>query len=178
MRTRYRALLLAIAATLCAAGAAHAAPPKVTLCHAAGLDGTTQYVTLTVGYAAAYGPAGHFYENGTPRAGHEQDYLGECIVVTPTPTVTPDPSPTDEPSPTVDPTPTDDPTPTATATPTTKHWEPSWTPSGHVPPPGAASRKTLAQTDGMPVKTAGAIGVGLLLVGLASRWIANRKVSL
>jgi len=51
---------------------------KVTICHAAGLDGTTKYVTLTVGHQAVYGPAGHFYENGTPRAGHEQDYLGPC----------------------------------------------------------------------------------------------------
>lgn len=59
---------------------------KVTLCHAAGLEGTTKYVTITVGYPAAYGPAGHFYENGTPRAGHEQDYLGECIEPTTTTT--------------------------------------------------------------------------------------------
>jgi hypothetical protein len=53
-------------------------PEKVTICHAAGLDGTTHYETLTIGYSAVYGPAGHFYENGTTRAGHEQDYLGEC----------------------------------------------------------------------------------------------------
>ena len=51
---------------------------KVTLCHAAGLAGTTHYNTITVGWPAAYGPGGHFYENGTPRAGHEQDYLGPC----------------------------------------------------------------------------------------------------
>jgi hypothetical protein len=51
---------------------------KVTLCHAAGLNDTTKFVTLTVGWPAAFGPAGHFYENGTPRAGHEQDYLGPC----------------------------------------------------------------------------------------------------
>lgn len=53
-------------------------PKKVTICHAAGLEGTTHYITLTIGYQAVYGPAGHFYENGTTRAGHEQDYLGEC----------------------------------------------------------------------------------------------------
>lgn len=51
---------------------------QVTICHAAGQDGTTHFNTITVGYPAAYGPAGHFYENGTPRAGHEDDYLGEC----------------------------------------------------------------------------------------------------
>ena len=53
-------------------------PDKVTICHAAGLEGTTHYETLTIGYEAVYGPAGHFYENGTPQAGHEQDYLGAC----------------------------------------------------------------------------------------------------
>jgi hypothetical protein len=58
-------------------------PDKVTICHAAGLDGTTKYVTLTIGWHAVYGPAGHFYENGTPRAGHEQDYLGPCISTEP-----------------------------------------------------------------------------------------------
>ena len=55
-----------------------AANTKVTICHAAGLAGTTQYVTLTIAWQAVYGEAGHFYENGTPRAGHEQDYLGPC----------------------------------------------------------------------------------------------------
>jgi hypothetical protein len=35
-------------------------------------------VTLTIGHSAVFGPAGHFYENGTPQAGHEDDYLGAC----------------------------------------------------------------------------------------------------
>ena len=76
-----------------------AGQPKVTICHAAGLAGTTKYVTLTLAYPAVYGPAGHFYENGTPRAGHEQDYLGPCgngtqPTPTPRPTVAPTPRPT------------------------------------------------------------------------------------
>lgn len=58
----------------------------VTICHAAGLDGTTQYVELTLNANAVYGPAGHFSEPGTPNAGHEDDYEGPCdeedIVVT------------------------------------------------------------------------------------------------
>lgn len=58
---------------------------QVTICHAAGLEGTTQYVTLTIAYPAVYGPAGHFFENGTPRAGHEQDYLGACVTEPPPP---------------------------------------------------------------------------------------------
>lgn len=112
------------------------AEPKVTLCHAAGLAGTTHYVTLTVGYAAAYGPAGHFDENGTPRAGHEQDYLGACTTPTSTPTARSTSTPTSVQStstfsPTLTPsitptvgqtltvTPLSSLTPTATATPNT-----------------------------------------------------------
>ncbi len=57
---------------------------KVTLCHAAGRAGTTQFVTLTISYNAAFGQAGHFYEDGTPRAGHEDDYLGPCNPPPPT----------------------------------------------------------------------------------------------
>ena len=51
---------------------------KVTLCHAAGQIGTLHYNTLTISENAAYGPAGHLNENGTPQAGHENDYLGVC----------------------------------------------------------------------------------------------------
>ncbi|MFC1653942.1 hypothetical protein ACFL1M_03810, partial [Patescibacteria group bacterium] len=81
------ALILAFAVVILAiaTSTSFAAPPetpggpeKVTLCHAAGQVGTLQYVTLTIAYPAAYGPAGHFYENGTPRAGHENDHLGPC----------------------------------------------------------------------------------------------------
>ena len=35
-------------------------------------------VTLTLPYNAVFGQAGHFNEDGTPQAGHEQDYLGPC----------------------------------------------------------------------------------------------------
>jgi hypothetical protein len=59
-------------------------PETVTICHAAGQAGTTQFVTLTIPVNAAFGQAGHFNEDGTPRAGHEDDYLGECIVTTTT----------------------------------------------------------------------------------------------
>lgn len=59
---------------------------KITICHAAGLDGTTHYETLTIGAPAVFGPGGHFNENGTPQAGHEQDYLGECETTNTTPT--------------------------------------------------------------------------------------------
>ena len=52
----------------------------VTLCHADGQSGTTKFSTITVAYPAAYGQAGHFNEDGTPTAGHEDDYLGPCLV--------------------------------------------------------------------------------------------------
>lgn len=63
---------------------------KVTICHASGLDGTTKYETLRLDWHAVYGQSGHFLENGTPRAGHEQDYLGACrpVVTTTTAKVT------------------------------------------------------------------------------------------
>lgn len=67
---------------------------KVTICHAAGRAGTTKYVTLTISRNAVYkDPGGHFYENGTPQAGHEQDYLGPCKVDETTTTTVIDPEP-------------------------------------------------------------------------------------
>lgn len=62
-------------------GTANATTDKVTICHAAGQADTTHYITLTISENAVYGAhgqAGHFEENGTPAAGHEQDYFGAC----------------------------------------------------------------------------------------------------
>lgn len=126
-------LIMGLAVMLAFSSSASASN-KVTICHASGLAGTTKYETLTIGWMAVYGPAGHFYENGTPRAGHEQDYLGACEISTSTPrptstftpTATPMPTNTSEPTATPHPptntprhTPTDKPdnTPTATNTP-------------------------------------------------------------
>jgi hypothetical protein len=54
-------------------------PVFVTFCHVAGLaEDPANTVTLTLPENAVYGEAGHFNENGTPKAGHEQDYLGPC----------------------------------------------------------------------------------------------------
>lgn len=72
--------MFVIGGTAATALATNDHPDKVTICHAAGLAGTTHYETLTIGYEAVYGPGGHFNENGTPQAGHEQDYLGPCQV--------------------------------------------------------------------------------------------------
>lgn len=106
---------------------AFAVPPvMVTICHAAGQVGTLQYITLTLPENAVYGQAGHFNENGTPNAGHENDYLGACNSSTPTNDPTPtgvtptDVTPTGvtPTGTTVTPTDTQDPTPTSFACPT------------------------------------------------------------
>jgi len=70
---------------------------KVTICHAAGQDGTTKFVEITASRNAIFGQAGHFYENGTPRAGHEQDYLGPCNRPSPSPSPSASPSPSPSP---------------------------------------------------------------------------------
>lgn len=74
-----------------------AQPEFVTICHVAGLaDEPANYVTLTLPSQAVYGQAGHFNENGTTQAGHEEDYLGACIEDpsdTPDPSVSPTPAP-------------------------------------------------------------------------------------
>lgn len=107
--------------TMALASSAFAEADKITICHGAGQEGTTHFVTLTLSRNAVYqdqGEGGHFFENGTPKAGHEQDYLGECnspaSSAEPTPTPSSDPTPT----PSADPTATPTPTPTSEATPT------------------------------------------------------------
>lgn len=67
---------IAAGAALAAPQPASAGPDTVTICHA---TGSGKYVTLTIPSNAAFGQAGHFYENGTAKAGHEDDYLGPCV---------------------------------------------------------------------------------------------------
>ena len=58
----------------------------MTFCHVAGrAEDPANTVTLTLPYNAVFGQAGHFNEDGTPQAGHEQDHLGACQTP-PTPT--------------------------------------------------------------------------------------------
>jgi len=68
-------LIVAVAIPLTAAGK----PDKITMCHAAGHEGTDNFVTLELSWQAVYGNGGHFEENGTPRAGHQGDYLAACV---------------------------------------------------------------------------------------------------
>jgi outer membrane biosynthesis protein TonB len=111
---------------------------KVTICHATSSE-KNPFETLTISENAVYGPGGHFNENGTTQAGHEEDYMGPCDPEptcnpeptnepTPEPTTNPTPEPTSEPTsnptqeptpeptlePTPDPTPEPEPTPEAT----------------------------------------------------------------
>jgi len=49
------------------------------ICHVAGLaSDPANYVDLNIPIVAIVGPAGHFNENGTPNAGHENDSFGVC----------------------------------------------------------------------------------------------------
>lgn len=76
---KFSIALVVLAAGLFFATASQTAPAdKVTICHAAGLDGTTHFVEITISENAAFGKAGHFDENGTPNAGHEDDSIGPC----------------------------------------------------------------------------------------------------
>jgi hypothetical protein len=55
-----------------ALGPSYTKAEKVTICHAAGLAGTTHFITITL---SANGLKGHFENDGTPKAGHELDFL-------------------------------------------------------------------------------------------------------
>lgn len=104
---------------------------KITICHATSSE-TNPYETLELPEQAVYGQAGHFNEDGTTQAGHEEDYLGECIVE-----ATPTPEPTESPEPTASPIPTPSvpPSPNPTETPeTTPEVTPTPTPEETVEP--------------------------------------------
>jgi hypothetical protein len=77
MTRKLTALVTLVTLTLGLAAIASAAPPeKVVICHAAGLeDVPANWVTLELPLEALNG---HFDEQGTPQAGHEEDYFGTC----------------------------------------------------------------------------------------------------
>ncbi len=112
------AMMMAGLALTVTPGPASAATEMVTLCHADGQSGTTKFSTLTISWNAAFGQAGHFNEDGTPQAGHEDDYLGACATATGTATFTPTATVTNTATFTPSATATNTVTATASATPT------------------------------------------------------------
>jgi outer membrane biosynthesis protein TonB len=140
--------------------------PKVYVCHATSSE-SNPYVTIEVPATESGYPQGHFTENGTQEAGHEEDYLGPCeSSPTPSPSPTPtgdDPDPTPTPSPSVTPGPTNSPPPSSE--PTTK---PSSTPDRGALPP----TDTEAGTSEPPVSPAGAVVLiyGGFLAAAVAAW--------
>ena len=58
---------------------------KVCICHATGREPSLHFVDVCASRNAIFGNAGHFFEHGTPRAGHEHDKLGPCEETEPSP---------------------------------------------------------------------------------------------
>lgn len=91
-------ILAAFAVGVLSSTQASAGADKITICHATGAG---KYVTLVLPPKAVYGSkerSGHFNENGTPAAGHEDDYLGPCLPPPTPPTTTTTPPTTTRPS--------------------------------------------------------------------------------
>lgn len=150
--------------TLGVASQVGAMQQKIYICHAAGLEGTTQYVTLHLPPEAVYGQAGHFYENGTPRAGHEQDYLGKCHEEPSDTTVPEDTTPD-----TTVPETTADTTPETTAATTTS------TSVAVDDPPVPTTQPAELPTTGSTVNGLMAAGLALVAAGTSLRIAARRR---
>lgn len=115
---------------------------KVYVCHATSSE-SNPFVTLHVPATETGYPQGHFTENGTQEAGHEQDYLGQCEgdepsqtpesssspSTSPSASTTPSSSPSEEPSSSPSQTPTPSLTPEPSSSPTSSPVAPSPTPS-------------------------------------------------
>ena len=136
------ALLIVAAAPRLGEAARLSKVTKYFVCHAAGQEGTTHFEYLELPYQATFGQAGHFNEDGTPRAGHEDDFLTvegdeDCDGEQPTATADPSATTTFEPTASASPEPTSTDTlePTATDTATaTGTLEPTETPTATLTP--------------------------------------------
>jgi len=157
----------------------------VTFCHVAGLEeDPANTITITADEHAVLNPqAGHFNEQGTPNAGHEQDYFGPCEGdVTPSPT----PPPPTSPPPTTPP-PTDPPTPpspSVTRPPQTDPpspqppkdddpWEPTWSPTWEPTWEPGGKPANLAET-GSDALTFGGIALLLASLGSGTLWFLRK----
>lgn len=130
---RRAALVLVTVAAIALAGSSNALATKsdkVYVCHATSSE-FNPYVTLYVPATETGYPQGHFTENGTQEAGHEEDYLGQCqsnptpsptssaTPVPPPPTPSPTPEPSESPSATPSPAPSTEPSPSTVPSPST-----------------------------------------------------------
>jgi hypothetical protein len=123
---------------------------KMTICHATSSQ-TNPYNEITISCNALYGNngnAGHFDENGTPHAGHEDDWVPHdgqtCSGATATPTPTPAPTATPTPSATPEPTSTPQSTPDPNSTPS-----PTPTATPQIGGTSALGRRSSLGTDGV-----------------------------
>lgn len=135
---------------------------KVTICHATG-SASNPYTRIVVDEHAI---GGHFYNNGTPKSGHEDDLLlqGEVNCPNPSPSPSPTPTPVASPTPTPTPRPTPSPTPAVSPSPTPSncwydwYWHkwvcPNSTPtpicSPHATPVASPSSTPEASPEGSP----------------------------
>lgn len=184
-RRQLSVLTVAMSAALAIPLVALAQAEKVTICHVAGQLGSEQYVEITAAYNAVYGQAGHFNEDGTPNAGHEQDIEGPCPTVeTTTTTAAPTTTTTQATTTTVDgtTTTTDDPPssttteppPETTSTSTTPTTAPTTTSAGPstsitettlVQPPPPIEQPDALPFTGLPTSLLTGVGVVLLSAG-------------
>jgi outer membrane biosynthesis protein TonB len=121
-RLHYIAVLVAALFVL-GTSAVIAKQDKVLVCHATSSE-ANPYVTLEVPANEGGYPQGHYTENGTPKAGHEDDYLGACPEPSPPPSQPPSAPPSSPPSappstPPTEPPPTVEPSATPTLPPPT-----------------------------------------------------------
>lgn len=150
-----------LAALLIQVGMVSAAE-KITICHAAGREGTTHFVTLTLPENAVFGQAGHFNEDGTPQAGHEEDYLGPCESGSSTTTTSPSTttsSPTSSTTPTSS-TSTTSTTPTSSTSSTTPPTSTTVTTSSTTSAPTTSVPITSSTSGPPPVNTLPFTGMG------------------
>lgn len=115
---------------------------KVYVCHATSSE-SNPWVTLPVPPTDTGYPQGHFTENGTQEAGHEQDYLGYCEGDEPSASPSFSSSPSTSPQPTASPSPTVEPTSSPSA-------EPSSTPTPTITPEPSSTPQPTSSPSSSP----------------------------
>jgi hypothetical protein len=119
---------------------------RMPICHATS-SGTNVYVEESIPCAAAFGPAGHFNEDGTPRAGHEHDFIRSNANETCQGHLNPSPSPTASVEPSIEPSAS----PSASASPSVEpSVEPSTLPSASPSVAPSPSSSLPSPTPGNP----------------------------